>query len=59
MNEKTKRFLITTVCIVSFISSVFMTVMGNMAEGYSGIFLSLTGLVILLLLLYLYNRQYK
>ncbi|MEG1519525.1 MAG: hypothetical protein RR458_00935 [Clostridia bacterium] len=56
---KTKKILITIALVVVFIASVALVIYGQQNIGYLGLGLMLLGLGGILVLLYLYNRQFK
>ncbi|MFV0480235.1 MAG: DUF6903 family protein [Anaerorhabdus sp.] len=47
------------ITLLFFIASVALVVVGQMKVGYRGLFMEIVGLTGLVVLLYLYNRQYK
>ncbi len=59
MNEFTKKILIGIIVFVVFIACVALVVTGQRNIGPSGLLTQLAGLAGLIVLLWLYNRQYK
>ena len=59
MNEFTKKIIIGIVIFVVFVVCVALVVAGQRNIGPSGIFTQMAGLAGLIILLWLYNRQYK
>ena len=59
MNERTKSVLKTVLAAIFFIICVALVVLGQNNVGPQGLLVMLLGLAGLILLLYLYNRQFK
>ena len=59
MNEFTKKIIIGIVIFVDFVVCVAVVVAGQRNIGPSGLFTQMAGLAGLIILLWLYNRQYK
>ena len=59
MNERTKSVLKTVLAAIFFIICVALVVLGQKNVGPLGLLVMLLGLAGLILLLYLYNRQFK
>ena len=59
MNEFTKKIIIGIVIFVVFVVCVALVVAGQRNIGPSGLFTQMAGLAGLVILLWLYNRQYK
>ncbi len=59
MNEFTRKLLITILVLIIFIICVTLVITGQRETGAPGLFRQLTGLAGLVVLLWLYNRQYK
>lgn len=59
MNERTKSVLKTVLAAIFFIICVALVVLGQKNVGSQGLLVMLLGLAGLILLLYLYNRQFK
>ena len=59
MNEFTKKIIIGIVIFVGFVVCVALVVAGQRNIGPSGLFTQMAGLAGLIILLWLYNRQYK
>ena len=59
MNEFTKKIIIGLVIFVVFVVCVALVVAGQRNIGPSGLFTQMAGLAGLIILLWLYNRQYK
>lgn len=59
MNENVKRILIGIIVAVIFVVCVALIVIGQRNVGPQGLLMMLVGLAGLIILLWLYNRQYK
>ncbi|MDO4470943.1 MAG: hypothetical protein Q4C84_13990 [Bacillota bacterium] len=59
MSEKAKKIIVTIVVLAVFIVSLALIVIGQRHIGPKGLMMMLVGLVGLIILLGLYNRQYK
>ena len=59
MNEFAKKIIIGIVIFVVFVVCVALVVAGQRNIGPSGLFTQMAGLAGLIILLWLYNRQYK
>ena len=59
MNERTKSVLKTVLAAIFFIICVALVVLGQKNVNPAGLLVMLLGLAGLILLLYLYNRQFK
>ena len=59
MNEFTKKIIIGIVIFLVFVVCVALVVAGQRNIGPSGLFTQMAGLAGLIILLWLYNRQYK
>ena len=59
MNEFTKKIIIGSVIFVVVVVCVALVVAGQRNIGPSGLFTQMAGLAGLIILLWLYNRQYK
>lgn len=59
MNENVKRILIGLIVAVIFVVCVALIVIGQRNVGPQGLLMMLVGLAGLIILLWMYNRQYK
>lgn len=59
MNEFTKKIIVGIVIFVVFVVCVALVVTGQRNIGSSGLFTQMAGLAGLIVLLWLYNRQFK
>lgn len=59
MNEFTRKIIIGIVVLVVFVVCVALVVTGQRNIGPSGLLTQMAGLAGLIVLLWLYNRQYK
>lgn len=59
MNEFTKKIVVGIVIFVVFVVCVALVVTGQRNIGPSGLFTQMAGLAGLIVLLWLYNRQFK
>lgn len=59
MNEQTKKIIIGILVAVVFCVCIALVVIGQRNIGLAGLGMELLGLAGLILLLWLYNRQYK
>lgn len=59
MSEKAKKIIVTIVVLAVFIVSLALIVIGQRHIGPKGLMMMLVGLAGLIILLGLYNRQYK
>lgn len=59
MNVKIFDILKKLVLFVAFVLGVYLVIRGRVVPGWDGLWVMLVGFVILLVLLYLYNRKYK
>lgn len=59
MNEQTKKLIIGILVAVVFCVCIALVVVGQRHIGLAGLGIEMLGLAGLLLLLWLYNRQYK
>lgn len=59
MSEQGKRILIGIIVIAVFIVCIALVVIGQRSVGLKGLLMMLAGLTGLIVLLWLYNRQYK
>lgn len=59
MNEHTKKMLLGILLAIIFIVCIILVVVGQKHVGPAGLAVMLLGLVGLVLLLWLYNRQYQ
>lgn len=59
MSENGKKLLLGIVIAVVFVVCIALVIMGQRKIGPSGLMMMLVGLAGLLVLLWLYNRQYK
>lgn len=59
MNEFTKKLLITILVLIIFTVCIILVITGQRQTGAPGLFRQLSGLAGLIVLLWLYNRQYK
>lgn len=59
MNEYTKKLLVGILVAIVFVVCVAMVIVGHRNIGLAGLGVQLLGLAGLIVLLWLYNRQYK
>lgn len=59
MNEQTKKLIVGILIAVVFCVCIALVVVGQRHIGLAGLGMEMLGLAGLLLLLWLYNRQYK
>lgn len=59
MNENVKKILVGIIVAVVFVVCVALVVMGQSKIGLQGLLMMFAGLAGLIVLLWLYNRQYK
>jgi hypothetical protein len=59
MNEFTKKLVIAVVVVIVFIVCVALVVVGQRNIGAAGLMTQLVGVAGLVVLLWLYNRQYR
>lgn len=59
MNEFTKKIVTGIAVLIVFVICVMLVVTGQRTVGAAGLMRQLAGLAGLILLLWLYNRQYK
>ncbi len=59
MNERTKKLLITIIVSVVFVVSIALVIIGQRNIGPKGLGMMLVGLSGLVILLGIYNHQYK
>lgn len=59
MNEFTKKIISGIIIFIVFVVCVALVVAGQRNIGPSGLFTQLAGLAGLIVLLWLYNRQYR
>ena len=59
MNEYTKKVLVGILVAIVFVVCVALVIVGHRNIGLAGLGTQLLGLVGLITLLWLYNRQYK
>ncbi len=59
MNDYTKKLLMGILAAVVFIACIALVVVGQKSVGPTGLLTMLVGLAGLLILLWIYNRQYK
>lgn len=59
MNENVKRILVGVIIAVAFVACVALVIIGQRNIGPQGLLMMFAGLAGLILLLWLYNRQYK
>lgn len=55
MSRKIQNIIMLVVAVVAYA----MIIIGQKNVGYTGLAVELVGLIILILLLYVYNRRYK
>lgn len=59
MNENVKKILVGIIVAVVFVVCVALVVVGQSKIGPQGLLMMFAGLAGLIVLLWLYNRQYK
>ena len=59
MNEYTKKLLVGILVVIIFVVCVALVIIGHRNVGLSGLGTQMIGLAGLIILLWLYNRQYK
>lgn len=59
MNEFTKKIVTAVVVLIVFVVSVALVVIGQRNIGAAGLLVQLIGVAGLIILLWVYNRQYK
>ncbi|MCI8592876.1 MAG: hypothetical protein HFI88_11155 [Lachnospiraceae bacterium] len=59
MNEFTKKIVTAIVVLIVFVVCVALVVIGQRNIGASGLMIQLVGVAGLVVLLWLYNRQYR
>lgn len=59
MSEQGKKLLVGIIVTVVFIVCIALVIIGQKNTGPQGLLMMLVGLAGLLVLLWLYNRQYK
>lgn len=59
MSEKFTKIIIYTALIIAVILGIILTVIGGITEGWLGVGIILSGQILFIILLYLYNRRYK
>lgn len=59
MNEYTKKLLVGILVAIVFVVCVAMVIIGHRNIGLAGLGVQMSGLAGLIVLLWLYNRQYK
>lgn len=59
MNEYTKKLLVGILVAIVFVVCVALVIIGHRNVGLSGLGTQMIGLAGLIILLWLYNRQYK
>lgn len=59
MNEYTKKLLVGILVAIVFVVCVAMVIVGHRNIGLAGLGVQMLGLAGLIVLLWLYNRQYK
>ena len=59
MNEFTKKMVTAIVVLIVFVVCVALVVIGQRNIGASGLMIQLVGVAGLVVLLWLYNRQYR
>ena len=59
MNEYTKKLLVGILIAIVFVVCVALVIIGHRNIGLAGLGTQLLGLAGLIILLWLYNRQYK
>ena len=59
MNEYTKKLLVGILVAIVFVVCVAMVIVGHRNIGIAGLGVQMLGLAGLIVLLWLYNRQYK
>ncbi len=59
MNDRTLGLIKTIAYIATFFIGLFLVVHGRTVPGWDGLYIMLVGFVMLLTLLYVYNRKYK
>jgi len=59
MNEFTKKIVTAIVVLIVFVVCVALVVIGQRYIGASGLMIQLVGVAGLVVLLWLYNRQYR
>ena len=59
MNEYTKKILIGILAAIVFVACIVLVIVGQKSVGPTGLLTMLVGLAGLLVLLGLYNKQYK
>ncbi len=59
MSEKGKKLLIGIIIAIVFVVCVALVIIGQRNIGPQGLLMMLVGLAGLIVLLWLYNRQYK
>lgn len=59
MNEYTKKLLVGILVALVFVVCVAMVIVGHRNIGLAGLGVQMLGLAGLIVLLWLYNRQYK
>ncbi len=59
MNELTKKIITGVIVFVVFVACVVLVVVGQRNVGATGLLTQLLGVAGLVILLWLYNRQYK
>ncbi|MDO4793114.1 MAG: hypothetical protein Q3993_02960 [Filifactor alocis] len=59
MDIYTKKKLKMLIMAVAFLAGVALQIAGQRREGYGGLLIQVLSLAILLIDLYIYNRQYR
>lgn len=59
MNEFTKKIITAVIVLIVFVACVVLVVVGQRNIGAAGLLTQLVGVAGLIVLLWLYNRQYK
>ena len=59
MNEQSKKWVIGLIVAVIFVVCMTLVIVGQRNIEVSGLAMQMTGLVGILVLLYLYNRKYQ
>lgn len=59
MNEYTKKIIIGILVAIVFVACIVLVIAGQRIIGWTGLGMELLGLAGLLVLLWLYNRQFK
>lgn len=59
MNDYNKKILVGILVAIFFVVCIALVIIGQRNIGWNGLLMELAGLAGLILLLWLYNRQYK